>query len=74
MNDVSTLPLSPIERPRCPRCQMRMVVARVEARDNGSEKRTFECLKCKFIETKFADDPMRSAAILRLADHLKPPG
>ena len=65
--------LIPIERPRCTRCQTPMMLARREPHLNGSEKRTFECPKCNFIETKIADDPLKSDAVVRLADSLRPP-
>jgi hypothetical protein len=51
---------------------MRMMLARREYRGNGSEKRTFECPKCDFIETKIVDDSLKSSALGRLADGVKP--
>lgn len=65
--------LLPIERPRCGRCQMRMDLAQVQTRPDGSEKRIFECSKCKFVETKLLSDPMKSEAVSRLADGVRPP-
>jgi len=41
--------LLPIERPRCPKCQGRMMLARIEPGPNGSDLRTFECAKCDHI-------------------------
>jgi hypothetical protein len=38
-----------------------------------SEKSTFECPKCDFIETRAVPDPLRSEQIKRLADHIGPP-
>ena len=73
MTNYPVLPITTIERPRCPRCQTRMMLARREAYGNGSEKRTFECNKCDSIETKIADDPLKSDAVVRLADSLRPP-
>ena len=73
MTDPSILPVSALERPRCPRCQIRMMLARREPHGNGSEKRTFECPKCDFIETKIVDDPLESSALARLADGVRPP-
>jgi hypothetical protein len=73
MTDPSILPISPVERPRCPRCQLRMMLARREYRGNGAEKRTFKCAKCEFIETKIVDDPLKSSALARLADGVRPP-
>jgi len=50
-----------------------MMLARREDRGNGSEKRTFECPKCDFIQTKIVDDPLKSTALARLADVVRPP-
>jgi hypothetical protein len=36
-----------IERPRCPECQTRMMLTRVERGPAGSDLPTFECLKCE---------------------------
>ena len=73
MTDPSILSVSPLERPRCPRCQMRMMLAQREPHGNGSEKRTFECPKCDLNETKIVDDPLTSGALARLADGVRPP-
>jgi hypothetical protein len=37
----------PIPRPRCPTCQDRMMLTRVEHGRNGPDLRTFECSKCE---------------------------
>jgi hypothetical protein len=50
----------PIERPKCPRCRTRMLLARRIQISIGSEKRTFDCPKCSFIQTQIADDPLKS--------------
>jgi hypothetical protein len=50
-----------------------MILARRQYLGNGSEKRTFECGKCGFIETKIVDDPLKSGALARLADGAMPP-
>jgi hypothetical protein len=73
MTGLLRLPVSLLERPRCPGCQMRMMLARTEYRKNGSEKRIFECLKCHSAETKIVDDPLKSSALARLADSVRPP-
>jgi hypothetical protein len=65
--------LSPIERPRCVRCRMRMNLASIALRPDRSEKRTFECPKCDFIETRVVSDPIRSEEINRMANSIKPP-
>jgi len=62
-----------IERPRCSRCQTRMMLARLELTGNGCEKRMFECPKCDFIETKIVTDPIKSEAVARLTENVKPP-
>jgi hypothetical protein len=69
----SNLTLLPIERPRCARCEKRMDLARVQTRPDGSEKRIFECSKCNFVETKLLADPIKSEAVSRLADGVRPP-
>jgi len=65
--------LLPIERPRCDRCLSRMNLTSLAARPDGSEKRTFECPKCDFIETRIEPDPLRSREINRLTDNIRPP-
>jgi hypothetical protein len=52
--------LLPIERPRCPKCQRRMMLARVQPRPNGSDLRTFECPKCEQVQKMLIEDPMKS--------------
>jgi hypothetical protein len=65
--------ISPLERPRCKRCQTRMMLSRLEPEGDGSQKRTFECSTCGFIETRIVPDPLHSDAVLRLADNVRPP-
>lgn len=65
--------LTPIERPHCVRCRTRMDLTSIAPRPDGTEKRTFECPKCAFIETKIASDPLRSDAHVRMASHIRPP-
>lgn len=67
------LALSPIERPRCDRCQSLMLLARISPLPGGSERRTFECPKCNAIETKTVADPLRSESIGRLTNNVRPP-
>jgi len=51
-----------------------MMLARREPHGNGSsERRIFECPKCDLIETKLVDDPLKSSALARLADGVRPP-
>jgi hypothetical protein len=63
--------LSPIGRPRCPKCQMRMMTADISPGPEGFEHRTFECVKCDHTEKKIlACDPLRSNAIGWLSGEL----
>jgi hypothetical protein len=52
--------LSPIEHPRCSRCQVRMALTGISLGPQGRDSRTFECAKCDQTETVIADDPMNS--------------
>jgi len=61
------------EIPRCRRCFERMTLARTESGKDGSEKRMFECPKCRFIETKMIADPLKSSDVIRLTEDLRPP-
>ena len=63
--------LTQIECARCGRCEARMLLVLV-ARENNSEKRTFECPRCDFIETKIVDDRLRSETVIRLTNCIKP--
>jgi hypothetical protein len=62
-----------IERPRCPKCQARMMLACIEHGLAGSELRTFECPKCEHIHKVLAEDPMKSGMAGWLESELKPP-
>lgn len=63
--------LLPIGRPRCPKCQMRMVTADVSPGPEGFEHRTFDCLKCGHSESRvIACDPLRSDALGWLSGEL----
>jgi predicted Zn finger-like uncharacterized protein len=55
--------LLPIERPRCPECQGRMMLARIEPGPNGSDLRTFKCSKCEHVHKVLAEDPIKSATV-----------
>jgi hypothetical protein len=50
-----------------------MALIRSETGKDGFEKRTFGCLKCNIIETKMIADPLKSDAVARLADSMRPP-
>jgi hypothetical protein len=53
--------LLPIRRPRCPKCESRMMLAAIVPGLEGFELRTFECRKCDHSFTDaVAKDPMRS--------------
>jgi hypothetical protein len=60
----STQPfLTAIERPRCSRCQTRMMLERVSRGPIGFEHRLFECPKCDQAEISvIASDPFKSRA------------
>jgi hypothetical protein len=66
--------LTAIERPRCSRCQMRMMLERVSAGPIGFEHRLFECPKCDHVEISvIALDPIKSRADGWLAGELTAP-
>jgi hypothetical protein len=50
-----------------------MNLTSIAPRADHSEKRTFECPKCDFIDTKVVSDPRGSEAADRLADTIRPP-
>ena len=54
--------LLPIERPRCPKCQGRMMLARIEPGPAHNDLRTFECPKCEHVLRTTAQDPMKSGS------------
>jgi hypothetical protein len=65
--------LLPIERPRCPKCQGRMMLARIEHGPNHSDLRTFECPKCEHVHKVLVEDPLKSANSGWMAGGLKAP-
>jgi len=46
-----TSPSQVIERPACPRCGNRMMLARIEPDKPSHDKRTFECFDCDHAES-----------------------
>jgi hypothetical protein len=69
--------LLPIQRPRCPKCQMRMRTAGVSDGPDGFENRAFECAKCGHKESKtltesrtLGSDPLKSDAVGWLSGEL----
>jgi hypothetical protein len=66
--------LLPIHRPRCPRCQTRMMTADIATGPEGFEHRTFECAKCGHSEIRIvASDPLQSDAVGWTNSELRPP-
>jgi hypothetical protein len=65
--------LHPIERPHCPKCHGRMMLARIEPSPDGSDLRTFECPKCEHVQKVLVQDPLQSANTGWTAGGLKPP-
>jgi hypothetical protein len=64
--------LTAIERPRCPRCQTRMMLERVSSGPIGFEQRLFECPKCVHVEISvIASDPFKSKPAGWLANILR---
>jgi hypothetical protein len=66
--------LSAIERPRCSRCQTRMMLERISSGPIGFERRLFECPKCDQVEINVTvSDPMESRAAGWLNSELTAP-
>jgi hypothetical protein len=66
--------LTAIERPRCPRCQMRMMLERVSSGPIGFEHRLFECPRCDHVEISIIpSDPFKSNAAGWLTEELRVP-
>jgi hypothetical protein len=66
--------LIPIERPRCPKCQGRMMLARIEPGPVASDLRTFECPKCQHVHKVMVEpDPMKSSNAGWANSDLNPP-
>lgn len=67
--------ISSLERPRCPNCQTRMMLARIAPGPSGYDLRTFECAKCNHVDCRtVANDPMKyGAAQGWIAGELRPP-
>jgi hypothetical protein len=66
--------LTAIERPRCSRCQTRMLLERVSAGPAGYEHWLFECPRCDQVEIRVtASDPLMSNALGWLAGGLRTP-
>jgi hypothetical protein len=64
----------PIERPRCPKCRGRLMLARIEPGPAaGSDLRTFECPNCEHVLTALIEDPMKSGNAGWQHSELRPP-
>ena len=66
--------LIPTERPRCPKCQGRMTLARIEPGPDGSDLWTFECPKCEYVhKVMIESDPIKSDSAGWQQSELNPP-
>jgi len=66
--------LIPFERPRCPRCSGRMMLARISPASQGYDSRIFQCAKCNHTQTRtVANDPMKSETAGRIYSEFKAP-
>ena len=66
--------LLPIERPLCPKCQGRLMPARIEPGPNGADLRTFEnVLTAKHVPQTLVEDPMKSGNAGWINSALKSP-
>jgi hypothetical protein len=63
-----------IERPLCPKCQIRMMLLGVELSFAGPDFRTFECPQCGLDYNALAMDPMKSTKAMGwIKSQLRPP-
>jgi hypothetical protein len=65
--------LLPIDRPRCPKCQGRMMLALIEPGPTHRDLRTFECPKCNHVHQTLVEDPMNSVMARWQNSGLHPP-
>jgi uncharacterized protein YlaI len=65
--------LLPIERPLCPKCQGRLMLARIEPGPNGADLRTFECPNCEYVLQTLVENPMKSGNAGWINSALKSP-
>jgi transposase-like protein len=40
-----------IERPPCPQCRAQMMLSRIRPQSLGTDERTYQCSRCRFVET-----------------------
>jgi transposase-like protein len=52
--------LTMIKQPRCPKCQILMMLRGIEPSFAGPDLRTFECPKCELTYKALVADPMKS--------------
>lgn len=52
--------LLPIQRPRCPKCQGRMMLSRIKPGPAHSDFLTFECPKFEHVQKMVVGDPMKA--------------
>jgi hypothetical protein len=64
---LSAIPFVAIERPACPKCKARMMLASMEPARAGADSHTFERAICKYeLKTVVAyEDPMKSRGLGR---------
>jgi tRNA(Ile2) C34 agmatinyltransferase TiaS len=66
--------LTAIERPHCPKCQTRMILAEISLGPKGFDQRGFECEKCGSVyRHTVVTDPMKSRLSGWLEGELKAP-
>ena len=70
--NAAAAPLTPIERPGCPKCKTKMMLARSTRGRAGFELQSFDCPKCEHVITVEVEDPMK-AADGWLSSELRPP-
>jgi hypothetical protein len=63
----SVIPSVAIERPACPKCKVRMMLASIEPARPGVDLHTFECAVCNHVLRTPAvyEDPMKSKGLGR---------
>jgi hypothetical protein len=66
--------LMPVLRPRCPKCESRMMLASITPGPEGFDLRTFECKRCDHsYTTAIARDPMNAVSAGWVASELRAP-
>ena len=65
--------LLPIERPLCPKCQGRLMLARIEPGPNGADLRSIECPNCEYVAQTLVENPMKSGNAGWINSALKSP-